>query len=108
MPSEDLWLYEGAVFVVPEFNLVKNGFSDRYYEAFGKKPTHQGAYAYDGVNLLYDAIINTDGISEEVIKYIKNLNNYTGVVGEIELLSNGDTKSNLVFVTYSNGTIVKY
>jgi len=109
VPQENLNLYKNVVFVTPSFNLnpteKSQEFIKKYTERFGKIPTHQAAYAYDAINLYYLGLINTDGSSEEIMNYLKNLSEYQGVVGEIEILQNGDTKSSLSFAQYKNGKI---
>jgi len=112
VPQENLDLYKNVVFVVPSFNinLTKKSteFIHEYEERFEKKPTHQAAYAYDAISLYYLGLNNTDGTSDNIMNYLKNLGNYDGVVGQIEILQNGDTKSSLIFATYKDGKIVPY
>ncbi|MFH1457160.1 MAG: ABC transporter substrate-binding protein [Patescibacteria group bacterium] len=112
VPQENLSLYKNAVFTVPSFNISptkkSKDFIQKYEERFGKKPTHQAAYVYDAVNLYYLGLINTDGSSSNIMAYLQNLDYYDGVVGQIEILSNGDTKSSLTFATYKNGEVIPY
>ena len=112
VPKESIDLYKNVVFVVSSFNInpteKSNKFIQKYETNFKSTPTHQAAYAYDTINLLYLGITNTDGSPQQVIKYLKNLGTYEGVVGEIEILPNGNTKSKLSFATYKNGEVVPY
>ena len=112
VPQENFDLYKNAVFVVPSFNInptkKSTEFIQQYENKFGKKPTHQAAYVYDAVNLYYLGLNNTDGTSSDIINYLKNLNSYNGVVGQIEILQNGDTRSSLTFAVYKDGKVVPY
>ena len=112
VPKDELYLYDTSIFVVPSFNVYPNGnsldFIKKYESKFNKTPDHQASYAYDTINFFYLSLEKTDGSADEVIKFIKNFGYYNGVSGRIEILPNGDTKSDLVFATYKNGKIVAY
>jgi branched-chain amino acid transport system substrate-binding protein len=112
VPKETVNLYENAVFIVPSFNIEpakkSSNFIEEYERKFVNKPTHQTAYAYDTIQLLYTAITKTDGSPEQVIAYLKEVGTYDGVVGQIEFFPDGNTKSTLSFATYKNGSVVPY
>ncbi|MFX0212351.1 MAG: ABC transporter substrate-binding protein, partial [Candidatus Hodarchaeota archaeon] len=112
VPEGDLGLYSQVAFVVPDFNVnpsfKSQKFIENFEEKFDTKPTHQAAYTYDIVELLYLGVRNTDANSENVVNYMKNMKSYEGVVGSIEILQDGDTKSSLTFATYKNGELAPY
>ncbi|MBI3260588.1 MAG: ABC transporter substrate-binding protein [Ignavibacteriae bacterium] len=112
VPKESKDLYKNAIFTIPSFNILPAGKSKEFIQEYENKfrtiPTHQAAYAYDTITLLYLGATGTDGTPQRVIDYIKNLGSYEGAIGHIEILPNGDTKGTLSFATYNNGTITLY
>jgi branched-chain amino acid transport system substrate-binding protein len=112
VPKDNLDLYSNAVFITPSFNIedlkISNKFVSDYKSRFGKEPGYNAAYTYDNINLLYLAITNTEGSPEKTKEYITGLINYKGAVGDIEILSNGDTKSSLSLAAYKDGKVVLY
>jgi branched-chain amino acid transport system substrate-binding protein len=111
-PKDTLSLYDEAIFTVPTFNLYLNkqtkDFANEYKLRFNSKPTQQAAYAYDNLQILYEAITNTNGRAKEVTDYVKGMKNYKGVAGEIVLLPNGDSKGDISLATYDGGNLQEY
>lgn len=111
LPTDtDRSLFEGAVFVVPKLITEgkKGDFAVRFENKFGYWPSHQAAYAYDAAQMLKAARENTDGGAEAIMSYIKGQESFAGVVGQIKIKENGDTRSELELATYKGGEIVKY
>lgn len=116
IPREDLKensdLYENALFIAPEFSVSPNqksmNFIERFNQTFKTKPTHQAAYAYDAVSLIYKAITSTNREQKNVVSFIKNSKEYKGIVGRVELLPNGDSRGDLVIAKYSAGQVTLY
>ncbi len=110
--DSDLSLFDNSVFVVPDFTLYTNeksaSFKDKFKTKFGFTPSHQAGYAYDSVKILSNAIYGAKGNVSEVVSLIKNNQILNKTVGNIEILSNGDTRSNLSWAIYKNGIMSSY
>jgi branched-chain amino acid transport system substrate-binding protein len=66
-------------------------FRNEYQKSYGKLPDIVAAYAYDGMNLLIDAIRSGGTERENLQKAISNIH-FTGVTGLIEFDARGNRK----------------
>lgn len=98
-------LLDGIVFAAPSYlpSLSDMDFSKRYYQVYKKLPYYISPYVYDNIRILYDAIlrINTDKLTGTDLKRaITELDHYNGISGQIEILSNGDSRVPVSLVSY--------
>ncbi len=112
-PKESISLYDNAIFSIPSFRIKptekSNEFIETYKNSFEKNPNNESAYAYDTIKLIYEGVLNSDGSALGVSDYIKGIEKYEGAVGEINMLSNGDSMSSIDFAVYDeNGETVLY
>ena len=56
--------------------------------------------------LLCQAINEVGEDTQKIMNYLTQLKTYNGVVSEIEILANGDSRSSLKLATYQNGKVV--
>ena len=67
-------------------------FRQEYEKAFGKTPGMVAAYAFDGINLLIEAIRNSGGPEREKIQQALSNIHYEGVTGQIQFDDKGNRK----------------
>ena len=98
---------EGAVIISPNFWQTSRGkkFTKEYYEHYGDSPDLAAAYAYDGMNLLIEAIKEV-GFDREKIQMFLTQINYTGVTGSIHFDKMGNRMSPVELVEIKNGKAI--
>ena len=104
IPDTDLRRYENAR-IVSSVNLTtKQGsvFCEEYKKTYGNSPGAVASYAYDGMNILIEAIIRAGTDRELIQKAIRDIK-YEGVTGTIQFDENGNRKGTPVFVEIKNG-----
>ncbi|MDY6968408.1 MAG: ABC transporter substrate-binding protein [Spirochaetota bacterium] len=88
-------------------NDLRKQFEVKYQDEWGEKPDSFSLNAYDGANILINAIekcynetsdedkkiLNFD--REKIQKYVASTSNYAGVSGKITFLENGDASKNV-------------
>lgn len=65
-------------------------FRKNYYSKYGKYPDGFAAVAYDGIKIVYDALKNNPDDTEKVVQNLLNVNNYNGLLGNLNFDKNGD------------------
>ena len=107
-------LTEGMSFIGPRFSYLLSmnslepemqEFVDRYQKRFNESPDFRAAYAYDMVNIFMDIYGNGEKSQAQLIEDIKKVQNFKGASGTISFMENGDTKTDLIKATYSDGVI---
>lgn len=107
-------LTEGMSFIGPRFSYLLSmnslepemqEFVDRYQKRFNESPDFRAAYAYDMVNIFMDVYGNGSKTQAQLIEDIKKVQNFKGASGTISFMENGDTKTDLITATYSDGAI---
>lgn len=76
-----------------EKSLEREQFEKKYFAKFGKRPGPYGIYAYDAIQVAMHTIANkrpSNGI--ELIEYLKDIQNYSGISGEIKFNKYGDVE----------------
>jgi branched-chain amino acid transport system substrate-binding protein len=99
--------YENAI-IVSSFNLPgRKGmlFSEEYKKTYGTLPGAAAAYAYDGMNLLIEAIRKAGQEYEKIQKYMAEIK-YEGVTGIIQFDNKGNRRGIPGFVEIKNGSPV--
>ena len=78
-------------------------FMNEYSELYGNSPGMVAAYAYDGMNLLIEAIRNAGTSERELIqKSLENIS-YEGVTGPVSFDTMGNRKGSYFITTVRNG-----
>ncbi|MCJ7758634.1 MAG: ABC transporter substrate-binding protein [Gillisia sp.] len=99
--------YEGVVLVNfgnllgPKALSLQNEFQKKY----DKMPGAVAAYAFDGMNIIVEAIENTGFDREKLQKSMSNIN-YQGVTGDIQFDDKGNRIGNVGLIEIKNGTPV--
>lgn len=102
---------EGAVFTVTRFDPDSmepkvHEFINEYNKQFGEPPTFFSAFAYDAAFVLQEAI-NKNGLHASQIKDgLLSIRGFEGVMGELEIKENGDTKYLTRIVKVQKGKVV--
>ncbi len=77
-------------------------FQNEFREKYGKAPGATAAYAYDGMNLMIEAIKNS-GFDREKIQAAMTKTNYQGVTGPIRFDDKGNRAGMVSLVEIKNG-----
>ena len=105
IPGNDLKEYEKVIFV-SSVNLsgkIGISFNDKYKKIYGNIPGAAAAYAFDGMNILIEAIRHAGTQREKLQKFIADII-YEGVTGTIQFDDKGNRKGTPGFVEIKNGT----
>jgi branched-chain amino acid transport system substrate-binding protein len=108
IPVKDLKMYENVKFVSPVNFKSKSGsyFVDEYKKIFGVRPGAVAACAFDGMNILIEAIRN-GGTEREMIEKAIRAIKYEGVTGTIQFDDKGNRIGTMGFVEIQNGIPVQ-
>ncbi|NQY87942.1 MAG: ABC transporter substrate-binding protein [Colwellia sp.] len=78
----------------------------RYSEKFDEKyMPYDGAFTYDAVTVLANAIARTNGEVMDVRNEILGLKTHNGVAGDISFLTNGDVEISMSWAVYASNKI---
>jgi branched-chain amino acid transport system substrate-binding protein len=104
IPNQDLKIYENVMFVSSENYKDKPGisFSEEYRNKYGIFPGAVAASAFDGMNILIEAIRRAGTEREKLQKYMADIK-YEGVTGIIQFDDKGNRKGIPGFVEIKNG-----
>jgi branched-chain amino acid transport system substrate-binding protein len=96
--------YENVVFVSPDHWFTKKGlaFCQEYKRIYGTVPGPVAAYAYDGMNIIIEAIRKGGSDRENIQKILKELN-FDGVTGLIQFDANGNRAGTPGLMEIKNG-----
>ncbi len=88
---------ENVTFVCPEFVLQKDesSFKESFKQRFGYDPGIIGAYSYDGVRVMLEAIKLGGTETESLQKELSGIIFPGGITGQIEFDENGDLIDNI-------------
>jgi branched-chain amino acid transport system substrate-binding protein len=78
-------------------------FRQEYQKLYGKMPGMVAAYAFDGMNLLIEAIKSSGGPEREKIQQALYNIHYEGVTGRIQFDGKGNREGNIAVVKILNG-----
>lgn len=95
----DLLLIPSGKWTVPK----TLSFSSEYRQAFGETPGVVAAYAYDGMNMITEAIIKAGINDREKIQKALSEINYEGITGNIKFDSKGNRSDALSIMRIKNG-----
>jgi len=109
--GEGVWMVAGKLLVPdqvkeddPQYEVI-NKYVESYKAAYGTEPDSFGGYAYDGLNLLVDALKQTDGDASKLGEVLEKVH-YVGVTGEFKFSPedhNGLTEDTMIMVEVKNG-----
>jgi branched-chain amino acid transport system substrate-binding protein len=102
--SNDLLKYENSLFISSVNLSDRSGisFCENFKKEFGNMPGAVAAYAFDGMNILIEAISQAGDERENLQKYIAGIK-YEGVTGTIQFDEKGNRKGIPGFVEIKNG-----
>lgn len=91
LSGQKLKNFESVVFVSSEHWLSQKGlaFSEEYQRMFGDMPGSVAAYAYDGMNVIIEAIRNAGLDRDKIQQSLKEIN-FEGVTGVIQFDDKGN------------------
>ena len=103
---------EGAICTAPAFdpsNSAVKDFVEKYRSKFGKDPDYNAAIEYDTVMLIASAM-EKGGFSAEAIRdaLLTKIGEYSGVSGQLRILSNRDITSPLTLKVIKHGKPIPY
>jgi branched-chain amino acid transport system substrate-binding protein len=101
---QDLKNYENTMFVSSEYLCGKLGdsFSEDYRKTYGNLPGAVAAYAWDGMNILIEAVRKSGPDRDKVQKSMAEIK-YEGATGIIDFDDKGNRKGTPGFVEVKNG-----
>ena len=104
IPHRDLKIYENVRFVSSENLSGKPGisFSEDYRKKYGNSPGALASSAFDGMNILIEAIRRAGTEREKLQKAVAGIK-YEGVTGVIQFDEKGNRKGTPGFVEIKNG-----
>ncbi len=108
LTGEELLQYDNALLIPSEkWSDSKNtAFIQEYRELYGKPPGMVAAYAFDGMNLLIEAIKNAGGSDRELIQKSLQEIHYEGVTGTISFDGMGIRLGTYLLSPVQNGVPV--
>ncbi|MDD5163156.1 MAG: ABC transporter substrate-binding protein [Candidatus ainarchaeum sp.] len=84
-------------------------FSKKYFSQYGSEPDFVAANSYDGIRILFNAIIFCNSDEPACIRdYLYSVKDYNGIGGNTTFDSNGDVIKPLTIEIMHNGEFVKY
>ena len=107
--EESEWkTFENAVLITSGQWFNSNGlnFSTEFQKTWGYKPGPVAAYAYDGMNLIINAVKYAGASREQIQKYLKKVK-YYGVTGTIQFDDRGNRIGEVELMRIKNGIPVK-
>jgi ABC-type branched-subunit amino acid transport system substrate-binding protein len=95
---------EGAVLISSGHWFSSSGLSFRqeFLKKYGYQAGPVAAYAFDGMNLIINAIRNSGTGREEIQKYLKEIN-YEGITGQIRFDDKGNRVGKALLMKIKNG-----
>jgi branched-chain amino acid transport system substrate-binding protein len=108
LSGQDLKNYENIVFVSSDHWFTEKGppFSKEYAKIYGMAPGPVAAYAYDGMNIIIEAIRKGGSDSEKIQKILKEIS-FEGVTGLIQFDDKGNRKGTPGLMEIKNGIPVR-
>jgi branched-chain amino acid transport system substrate-binding protein len=96
--------YESVVLVSSGYWLRPQGivFRDEYYKKYGSIPGEIAAYAYDGMNLILEAIRKAGLDRKKMQQSMANIH-YNGVTGSIQFDDKGNRVGDAMLIEVKNG-----
>lgn len=105
VPDLDLKTLENRIQVIsnPWLKSKQSSFNEEFQRKYGQIPGTVAAFAYDGMNLLIEAIKKA-GIDRENIQKALSEIRYEGVTGFIQFDQKGNRSGSLIVTPVKNGT----
>lgn len=98
---------EGVVYTSSKFNLEdpnNQNYRNAYKSLYGEESNYFAANAYDGANIVFDAIDYCEGDDTDCIRdYLYGIKDYHGITGLTSFDLNGDVDKEVVVKVIRNG-----
>jgi branched-chain amino acid transport system substrate-binding protein len=96
---------EGGTFISSKFCFTTPGqaFKDTYLKKYNQMPNPAASYAYDGINLIIEAVHMAGPDSKRIRDVLKGINYTRGVTGLIRFDENGNRINPVFFVRIIKG-----
>lgn len=103
---------ENLIFAGPEFLVTEKGhaFQKKFQEKYGYQPGPAAAYAYDGMNVVIEAVkmakpalTNVIDDRDKIINAFLNISYSNGITGNIEFDEDGNRLDSITFIKIENG-----
>ena len=106
-PEQEMSAYENVILVTSGLWLKSEGsaFRREYQSAYGKMPGAVAAYAYDGMNVIINAIKNA-GFNRDMLQKSMAKTHYEGITGNIQFDDKGNRLGNTPLIQIKNGNPV--
>jgi branched-chain amino acid transport system substrate-binding protein len=103
--NPDWSIFEKLVLVSPGFWFTKEGiaFQKDFKKKYGYEAALSAAYAYDGINILINAIKSAGTDRDKIIEAVAKTNYKTSVTGQIQFDENGNRSGNAGLMFFRNG-----
>ena len=100
----EMKIYDSVVLVSSGYWLRPQGidFRDEYYKKYGNIPGEIAAYAYDGMNVILEAIRNA-GLNRDKMQKSMAKIHYNGVTGSIQFDDKGNRAGDAMLIEVKNG-----
>lgn len=104
--------FEGVVFSTPTFFVSQEipaakTFLGNYKKKYGKSPNFDGAYFYDTISIIAEAIRVVGYNPSKLKDQLKTISAFQGVSGKISILPNGDSITDVILATFKGGKVIK-
>jgi branched-chain amino acid transport system substrate-binding protein len=98
-------ILEGITLVTSGHWFTEEGiaFQKAFHDAYGYQPGAAAAYAYDGINLIIEAIKKNGQDRDKIIDTFTEINYKTGITGEIRFDNHGNRMGIPDLMTVKNG-----
>jgi len=96
---------EGGIFISSKFCFTTPGqsFKDSYLKKYGQMPNPAASYAYDGVNLIIEAVLQAGPDREKIQEVIKEINYSDAATGPIQFDESGNRTSPVFLIRLIKG-----
>lgn len=107
-PATELKRFIKLIVISPGYYFTTRGiaFREEFLKQFGFNPGPAAAYAFDGMNLIIEAIRKSGTGRAEIQKYLENVNN-NGVTGSIKFDLHGNRTESLSLMEIKNGSLAE-
>ena len=102
-------IFDDVILISSNYWFTDEGvaFQKEFEKNFGYKPGVAAAFAYDGVNIIIEAIKNAGTDRDEIIGELAKIKYINGVTGNIQFDINGNRVGNPKLLIIKNGNLVE-
>ncbi|MCK5763123.1 MAG: ABC transporter substrate-binding protein [Clostridiales bacterium] len=105
IPGTDWNIFDEAILVSPGYWFTDEGiaFQKEFIKAYGYQANPIAAYAYDGINIIINAINKAGTDRDKIIDALAKTDYKIGVTGKIQFDKNGNRTGNTGLMIFRNG-----